>query len=131
MTVHQFPGPAPANRQPAPSRPAGDTCPGDPPSPGQGLADSGMLAALKRISPLAARADWTDFLINTLESQMPRPMPPDLPDDHDPRYLKVRTGGNLHLSWWQRQAPVDRALLTMVAAACVAGLALIVWQVWP
>jgi len=124
MTVHQFP-----NRQPAPSPRAGATCPGDPPSPGRGLADSGMVAALQRITPPPTQVDWTHFL-NALESQMPRPMPPDLPDDHDPRFLKVRTGGNLHLSWWQRQAPEYRALLVMVAAVCAAGLALIVWLVW-
>ena len=126
MTVCQFP--APANRQPAPSRPAGATCPGDPPSPGQGLADSGVVAALQRITPPPTQVDWTQFL-NALESQMP--MPPDLPDDHDPRFLKVRTGGNLHLSWWQRQATERRALMVMVAAVCIAAMALAVWQVWP
>ena len=117
MTLHRFP-----NRQPAPSRPAGATCSGDLPSPGQGLDDSATLAALARLAenPTQSRIE-----------EVPMPKPIDLPDHHEPRFLRIRAGGNLHLSWWQREPFVDRALLVMSAAVCVAALALAAWQVWP
>jgi len=91
--------------------------------------DPGILGALERIAPPPTQADWAAYLEG---NEMPKPQPIDLPDDHvEARFLRVRTGGNLHLSWWQRQAPVDRALLTMTATVCVAALALVAWQVWP
>ena len=125
MTLHRFP-----NRQPAPSRQAGATCSGDPPSPGQGLEASATMAALERIAEPPTQADWHAHIIATQEP----PMPHDLPDYADPDmpdFADLRDGGNLDLSWWQRQAPVDRALLTMLAAVCVATLAVVAWQVWP
>jgi len=93
--------------------------------------EPGIPAALARIAKLPTQDDWSAMCrkkITQGDTEMREPI--DLPDDHDPRFLKVRTGGNLHLSWWQRQAPEYRALLVMVAAVCAAGLALIVWLVW-